>query len=380
MALMMWQERESVPAGCSPLSTAGEQACAGIDSGAEIEGFTEDAILAAVGEADVLTFDHEVVPPELLDRLAQRVRLAPTPTQMRYSHKDHQRRAFAAAGYPVPEFAVVHTEEELSEWISNHPSPWLLKAAFGGYDGRGVLIFEDPDIGFRYLRGCGTAVAEELLDLSAEAAVLTCRSADGSLKHWPVVDTVQVDGMCAEVTYPSQLSEHTQRHMIELARSIAEFVDSQGVLAVEFFIVGERVYINELAPRPHNSGHLTIEGSQTSQFVNHLRGVLGLDLGPTEMTAPAVAMVNLVGPEAAAREGGSTTPTAAAVWKVKDATVHWYGKSSRPGRKLGHVTALGDNVADALHRARSAAEAALAQVLGSGRMVDASDSARDSRR
>jgi 5-(carboxyamino)imidazole ribonucleotide synthase len=351
LAQMMWQEADAVPAYCRPISLQGEEACRSIPATATIAAFATEEILRAAAGCDVLTFDHEVVAPELLDEIGAALRLAPSASQMRFSHKDEQREQFRQAGLPVPEFRVVRDRAGLDSWMQLHPAPWLLKAAFGGYDGRGVIEFSDPAVGYEYLAGCGVAVAEELLSLTAEAAVLTARSPRGGLVNWPVVDTLQVEGMCREVTYPSSLPPNVQARMVELAREIAERVEAQGVLAVEFFVVGEQVLINELAPRPHNSGHLTIEASATSQFVNHLRGVSGLALGDTTMTAPAAAMVNLVGSQAPS-DHAANAPRPPEVLSFGESVVHWYGKASKPGRKLGHVTNCAADLATAIGRAR----------------------------
>lgn len=349
LALMMDQEAERVPASCTIVCAPGDESCRDRPNAIVVEAFVTDRIRTAAQGCDVLTFDHEVISNDVLVALDQAIRIAPSPAQMLFSHKDAQRQAFRAALLPVPNHAVVASMGELNDWLDSNPSPWLLKAAFGGYDGRGVLITTDRGEARAFVDGNGVVVAEELLDLTAEAAVLVARNANGDLRTWPVFDTIQTDGMCASVTYPSKLPERVQQRMTKLAIDVAEFVQSQGVLAIEFFVVGERVLINELAPRPHNSGHLTIEGSDTSQFVNHLRGVVGMPLGDTAMRYPAVVMVNLVGRESA------NEPQQDCVEHLDGAAVHLYGKTSRPKRKLGHITAWGDDLADVERRAHTIA-------------------------
>ena len=265
-------------------------------------GSTErDCGRTAAQGCDVLTFDHEVISNDVLVALDQAIRIAPSPAQMLFSHKDAQRQAFRAALLPVPNHAVVASMGELNDWLDSNPSPWLLKAAFGGYDGRGVLITTDRGEARAFVDGNGVVVAEELLDLTAEAAVLVARNANGDLRTWPVFDTIQTDGMCASVTYPSKLPERIQQRMT------------------------------------------------TSQFVNHLRGVVGMPLGDTAMRYPAVVMVNLVGRESA------NEPQQDCVEHLDGAAVHLYGKTSRPKRKLGHVTAWGDDLADVERRAHTIA-------------------------
>jgi 5-(carboxyamino)imidazole ribonucleotide synthase len=194
-------------------------------------------------------------------------------------------------------------------------------------------------------------LVEELVPLDAELAVLVARRPDGRAEQWPAVATAQVDGVCREVLVPGELTPGLAAAAADLGQRVAEVARSTGVLAVELFAVGDRLLVNELAARPHNTGHWTIEGSVTSQFENHLRGVLDLPLGSTGPTAPHVACVNVFG----AADGTDPADRLALALAVPGAHVHLYGKQARPGRKLGHVTVCGDDPTDVRRRAWTAA-------------------------
>jgi 5-(carboxyamino)imidazole ribonucleotide synthase len=314
------------------------------------------AVRELAGSVDALTLDHELVDLELLDELvAEGVAVRPSPAAVRFAaRKDHQRAALSAAGVPVPRFAVVDGADDgaFDAFCAGLDGPPVVKAARGGYDGRGVVVpatLEAARDAVRELRQFSPVVLEERLDLLGELSVLVVTGADGQRRHWPVVRTIQRDSMCAEVLFPSGLAEDVERDALEVAERVADLVGAVGVLAVELFVTARGVLVNEVATRPHNSGHWTIEGAVTSQFENHLRAVLGLPLGSTEPTAAAAVMVNVVG---SARPGDL-----AAALALEGVHVHDYGKPWRPGRKLGHVTVLGGDPERARVRAWEGAEA-----------------------
>ena len=304
----------------------------------------EAALLELGRNTDVVTFDHELVDLDLLDRLVEHgVIVRPSPGALRYSvDKAVQRERFATAGFPLPRHAVIRRAEELVGWSATHGRAPVLKAARGGYDGRGVLFPTDDDEAISLahdLLARGPVVAEERVALIAEVAQLVVRSIDGHVVAYPLVTTVQTDGMCTEVRYPAGLGAGFDVQARELSTRIAHHIDLVGVMAVEFFVTAGGLLINELALRPHNSGHWTIEGTVTSQFANHLRAISGQDLGSPEARCGAAVMVNVVG----ADSPGSIEAARA----VPGVAVHDYGKAWRPGRKLGHVTAIGDDANDA---------------------------------
>jgi 5-(carboxyamino)imidazole ribonucleotide synthase len=313
-----------------------------------------DTLAAAV---DVITFDHEIVDLELLAALEARgTSIAPSTSALLHAvDKAAMRLALADRQLPMPRFAVLAPGEALEDpglgW------PLVVKAARGGYDGRGVFVAADLAEATGIVQALHaegvSALLEEQVAIRAELASLVCRSSSGEIRAWPVVETAQVDGVCREVLIPGSVSDRYRAEGEALARTIAEELDVVGVLAVELFITGEGLVINELAMRPHNSGHWTQDGSVTSQFENHLRAVAGLPLGSTKTTAPFVASVNVFG----GAEQRSPHASLAEALSVEGAHVHLYGKAPRQGRKLGHVTVAGS---DPEHVRRAAWHGALA--------------------
>ncbi|HEY8081887.1 MAG TPA: ATP-grasp domain-containing protein, partial [Acidimicrobiales bacterium] len=239
----------------------------------------------------------------------------------------------------------------------------VVKAARGGYDGRGVVVATTVDEAVAAAtrwRADGVAVVLEApVRFSAELAALLVRRASGDVVSWPAVETAQLDGVCREVRVPGGVSAATARAAAALATQVAQQIDAVGVLAVELFETDEGLLVNEVALRPHNSGHWTIEGATTSQFENHLRAVLDLPLGATDLAAPAICTVNVFG-----GTGHGSFDLDAAL-SDPGAKVHLYGKAPRPGRKLGHVTVLGTDATETAERAWRAAAA-----LGTPRPVD----------
>ncbi|MEZ5239998.1 MAG: ATP-grasp domain-containing protein [Microthrixaceae bacterium] len=241
-----------------------------------------------------------------------------------------------------------------SEFARAHSGGLVAKASRGGYDGRAVWRLSGRELeGFVAPWEGAPLVLEPLLELSCELAVLVARRPSGEVRTWPVLETVQVDGMCDEVLFPAPVDADVAGRAREVAARVAEHTGAVGVLAVELFVTpGGEVLVNEIAPRVHNSGHLTIEGSCTSQFEQHLRAVLDWPLGPTQMLFPSAVMANVVGQ-------GSTDPRTRqhlALAAVPGAHVHLYGKTPRDRRKIGHVTVVGEDLASARREAARASE------------------------
>jgi 5-(carboxyamino)imidazole ribonucleotide synthase len=312
--------------------------------------------------ATVVTFDHEHVPTEHLHALeAAGHRVAPGPGALVHAQdKLVLRRALAAAGEPQPAWAEVSSVDDVDGFAAAHGWPVVLKTPRGGYDGKGVFVVGDRAAAEDLLEHAGRPLlAERRVPMVRELAVLVARSPFGQVAVWPVVETVQRDGVCHEVLAPAPgLDDELATAAQELAVRVADRVGVVGVMAVELFEVPGGVLVNELAMRPHNSGHWTIEGARTSQFEQHLRAVLDYPLGSTAMTAPAVVMANVLG-GAAAAEGWDGPGLDERVHHLMahwpDVKLHWYGKGQRPGRKLGHVTALGDDLEAVRARAVAAA-------------------------
>ena len=313
------------------------------------------AVERFTGECDVVTFDHELVPPELLQRLDADHVLRPGPRALLAAQdKLHQRGAFTRLGVPVPAYAAADDTTGIEAFAAEHGWPIVLKAPRGGYDGRGVAVVESAEAvagSWAAVGGGVPVLVEQHLDLDREIAVLLARRPSGQMCVWPVVDTVQEDGMLAELCAPAELAPALSTRAVSIARQIAQALDVVGVLAVELFVVGDDLLVNEVALRPHNSGHWTIEGAVTSQFEQHLRAVLDWPLGSVAPTAPAVATVNVVGPA----DGSDPASRLGAALAVEGAHVHLYGKGPRPGRKLGHVTVPSHDRDSALARAHAAA-------------------------
>jgi len=314
-----------------------------------------DALLALAADVDVVTLDHELVPNEHLVALeAAGHRVHPTPAAVRFGQdKGHQRRELGRQGFPVPAHEAVGGPGDVERFAAEHGWPVVLKATRGGYDGRGVLVVGGPD-GLDDVLAAGEWIVEEHLDLAVEVAVVVARRPSGDHVVYPVVETVQVEGILRELVMPARVDADLAARALQLAGDIVDAIGGTGLVAVELFVTTDgRLLVNELALRPHNSGHASIEGCTTSQFENHLRAVLDWPLGDVTMTAPAAALVNLLG----GPTGDPVGPMLPEALAVPGAHVHLYGKQARPGRKIGHVTVLGDDADEAMGRARAAADA-----------------------
>jgi 5-(carboxyamino)imidazole ribonucleotide synthase len=313
-----------------------------------------DTVLAFAAGLDVVTFDHEHVPQDVLARLvAAGIPVRPRPEALEVAQdKIVMRERLSALGVPVPAWAEIHDRDDLAAFLDAHGGAAVVKTPRGGYDGKGVRVVRGSDAADDWLAD-GPVLAEELVGFRRELAQLVARRPSGQVTAWPLAETVQRDGVCAEVIAPAPGAGALLDEARDLAVTIADGLDVTGVLAVELFeTVDGRLLINELAMRPHNSGHWTIEGAITSQFEQHLRAVLDLPLGDPTPLAPVSVMVNVLGGPLAATMPDRYPEAFAAHPDVK---FHSYGKTSRPGRKVGHVTATGMDLAEVRARARAAA-------------------------
>lgn len=323
-----------------------------------------DALRRLAEGASVITFDHEHVPPEHLRALeAEGVAVRPGPSALVHAQdKIAMREALDRAGLPSPAWCHVASADAIDAVGAALGWPLVLKVSRGGYDGRGVWVVGDADEACRIMGQTPLVpgarwLAEERVPFTRELAAQVARSPHGQAVAYPVVRTVQDDGMCSEVVSPCpDLDDERALQAQRIALEIARVLDVTGMLAVELFDTADGVLVNELAMRPHNSGHWTIDGAVTSQFENHLRAVLDLPLGDPSATAAWSVMVNIVGP----RDVAGLPPLHEAFRHVlardPGLKVHLYGKEIRPGRKLGHVTVVGDNLPDLLARAHHAAD------------------------
>ncbi len=337
----------------------------------------EDLRRVAAG-AHVLTFDHEHVPSELLDKLvAEGVNVAPPPQALVHAQdKLVMRRRLEALSAPVPRYAGIASLDELDAFAARVDAPLVVKAVRGGYDGRGVQMARDlaqaREIAGGYLASGVPVLAEERVTLRRELSALVARSPFGQGAAWPVVETVQRDGICVQVIAPApELADGVAAAAQQLALHLADALGVVGVLAVELFEdTRGQLLVNELAMRPHNSGHWTMDGARTSQFEQHLRAVLDDPLGDTSAIAPVTVMANVLGaphePEMSPDERMHHLFA-----RMPDARVHLYGKVERPGRKVGHVNFLGADPAE-LPALRERAELA-AHWLSHGEWTDGWD-------
>jgi len=313
---------------------------------------------------DVVTFDHEHVPNDHVAILAaEGVSVQPGAEALRYAQdKAAMRTKLTSMGVPSPRWVDLSLSGDpatsLAQFGEKVDWPLVLKATRGGYDGKGVWMFESLDEA-RDVLASGTALlAEEKVTIARELAAVVARSPFGQGAAWCVVETVQRAGICVQVIAPApDLADERADEAQQIALRIAAELGVTGVLAVELFETTDgTLLVNELAMRPHNSGHWTIEGSRTSQFEQHLRAVLDYPLGVTTLTAPVVVMANLLGGPDEVVPKGIDERVHHCMARWPGVKIHLYGKGLRPGRKIGHVTALGDDLAAVRDRAQAAAD------------------------
>ncbi len=308
-------------------------------------------------DVDVITFDHEHVPTELLRQLeADGVNVRPGPAALIHAqNKLVMRKKLAELGLPQPNWAEITSPQELEKFMAIHGPEVVVKTPIGGYDGKGVRVVSSTAEVSDWLENLasygGSLLAEQKVDFVSEAAQLIARRPSGEAKTWPLVQTIQSGGVCSEVIapYPSlSLSDPAA----EIAHSIANGLGVTGVLAVEMFVLSDgKLLVNELAMRPHNSGHFSIEGSNTSQFEQHLRAVLDLPLGDTGMRGGFAVMVNLLGVD---DKNNFYEHYPTVMSRYPSVSFHLYQKTARLGRKMGHLTVLGSNHEELLETGRKA--------------------------
>lgn len=322
-----------------------------------------DEVRALVDGASVLTFEHEHIPTALLAALEGELPIEPKAEALLYAQdKLAMRERLSELGIPCPKWAKVEDEEALDAFGEQIGFPLVVKTPRGGYDGHGVRVVDSASEVADWFAS-GPLLAEELVPYSFEVSALCARRPSGEIASWPLARSEQVDGVCSVVTAPAPgISPSTAERATKIGERIAAELGVTGVLAVEMFVVkgaeGERLFVNELAMRPHNTGHWTIDGAVTSQFEQHLRAVLDLPLGSTAIKAQGSTsvMVNLLG--SAYADPALALPRALA--GHPEAKIHLYGKEVRPRRKLGHVTVVDE---DPL-RARREAETVVALLRG----------------
>ncbi len=324
-----------------------------------------DAVRAWAAGCDVVTFDHEHVPGHVLAALrADGVPLHPSPEALQFAQdKLAMRERLTGLGVPCPRWTAARTTQDVDRFAAEVGWPVVAKTPRGGYDGKGVLLAHGVDDLTPWLGQVGQEgpfaegiLLEEAVPFARELAVMVGRSPSGQAAVWPVVETVQQAGICTDVIAPApDLDDQLAAQIIEMALRLAGELGVTGVMAVELFeVAGERpsYLVNELAMRPHNSGHWTIDGAVTSQFEQHLRAVLDLPLGDPSARSPWTVMANVLG-----GEHPDLYPTYRHLLaRDPGLRMHLYGKGVRPGRKLGHVTAYGTDLPGLRERTRHAAD------------------------
>ncbi|GAA5205807.1 5-(carboxyamino)imidazole ribonucleotide synthase [Microbacterium kyungheense] len=318
-------------------------------------------VLEFARDVDVITFDHEHVPQDVLAALVEAgVAVHPGPDALRFAQDKLLMRArLQELGMPQPDWAAVTDADELQAFIDDHGGRAVVKTPRGGYDGKGVRVVSAGTEAADWFATLaedahgGALLVEELVEFTRELAQQVARRPSGAMRAYPVVETVQRDGVCAEVIAPApHAGERLPQVAAQIGTAIAEGLGVTGMLAVELFeTTDERLLVNELAMRPHNSGHWSQDGAVTGQFEQHLRAVLDLPLGDTTALAAWSVMVNVLGGPV---EGSLDERFATAMAEHPQAKVHTYGKAPRPGRKVGHVNVVGDDLDDVAYQARAA--------------------------
>lgn len=318
-----------------------------------------EPLLDLASRVDVVTYENEFVPADVLESIEKAGHpLYPSSASLRLIQDKYlQKQTLAAAGVPVPRFESVATEQDVADAGEKLGWPLVLKARRNGYDGKGnatVRSKEEISEAWQKLGGGKNSLyVEQFCHYTAELAVMITRGRNGSSVVYPVVESIQRNHICHEVLVSTGIDEVIQDRVIQMAKSVVAAFNAVGSYGIELFLTktGE-VLLNEIAPRVHNSGHYSIEACECSQFENHIRAILGLPLGSAKLVAPAAVMVNLLG----IGSGPGMPAGYLEALKVEGAHIHIYGKTqSKPGRKMGHVTALGQTLEEARTRAQSAA-------------------------
>lgn len=364
LARMMHQASIGLGVTVKLLSETANSSAAQVIHDVTVGDYTDEGVLRDfASQCDVVTFDHEHVPTRLLQRLeADGVAVRPGPAALRFAQdKAEMRVRLSGLGIDCPKFAICDGPADLVAFGDAAGWPIIAKTSRGGYDGKGVFLIadaSDSDVPFRDKpdRSAGEPVrivAEEYVSFERELSALVVRSPHGQAVAYPISETVQADGVCVETTTPAPgLSPEQAAATQQLALRIAHELEVVGLLAVELMAADDgRILVNELAMRPHNTGHWSIDGAETSQFENHIRAVLDLPLGEPTMRAPVVVMANVLG----GTEHDLTGALQHCFARDRALRAHLYGKPVTPGRKVGHVTTFGDDLAGVRRRARHAA-------------------------
>lgn len=313
-----------------------------------------DKLSEFASQCDLITLENEFIDKQYIEHIeASGIKCLPGSDIVGLiQDKFIQKMKLKELGIPVPEFEEVNTVDDIKTFAEKHNYPVILKSRTMGYDGKGNFRIDNEDMineAFDVLSKRGKLMCESFIDFRKELAVQVVRSVNGEVKIYPVVESIQKDHICSIVKASKNFDSKYTKAISGIAVKIVESINYAGVLAVELFVMDDgTLYINELAPRVHNTGHYTIEGCYVSQFENHVRAIAGLPLGSTEMIHPCAVMINLLGN----RDGKANLEGYSNLIQDKDAFIHFYGKDeTRVGRKMGHITLVGNDMADLLFKA-----------------------------
>lgn len=308
----------------------------------------KNAYQALANEVDIITYEFEHINADFLEDLERRGhKVYPTAKSLRIiQDKYTQKSKLRNAGILMPEFVKVSSIDDLKKAGVNFGYPFMLKATKGGYDGKGnAVVKSELDIEKQYrMLGSGKIplIAEKFCHFTKEISVLACRGIQGDIVVYPVAENIHINSILDETIVPADISKSCETKAMAMAHAVMEIFEGVGMFCTEMFVDDkDNVYLNEVAPRPHNSGHYTIEGTLTSQYEQHIRALMGLPLGDVALRSPVI-MKNILGSD---DEGPAIVSGIEEAYKNPNVNVHIYGKSiSKPGRKMGHITVIGEDI------------------------------------
>jgi 5-(carboxyamino)imidazole ribonucleotide synthase len=321
--------------------------------------FDEEELAKFIEVSDVVTLENEFINPDILEKINQSKKVYPSPQTMRLvQDKYTQKITFSNANIKVADYDKLDSIEDAEKFGEINGFPFLMKTRKLGYDGYGnATIKSKEDIipaweKFKSADSSREIMAEKFINFTKELAVMVARNVSGEIEVYPCVETIQKNHICNTVIAPAEISESLKIEAQNCAVKCVEAINGVGVFGIEMFLtIDNQILVNEIAPRPHNSGHYTIEACYSSQYENCIRAVLDLPLGSAEMTVPAAVMINLLGE----RDGSGVPTNSTKMLANKKAFLHLYNKKqSRKGRKMGHITALGNSQSEALKTAQKA--------------------------
>ena len=307
---------------------------------------------AFIDASDIITLENEFIDPALIERIELQRNVFPNSNTLRLIQDKYiQKTTFKNAQIPVPHFQNIESLDSIYAFAKKFGYPFLLKSRTMGYDGYGnATIHNEIEIEsamqkFKSDPQRSQLYAEEYIDFSKELAIMIARNQSNEIAVYPVVESIQVNHICNQVIAPAEISENSRMQAIDIAKKCVETIDGIGIFGIELFLTkNDSILVNEIAPRPHNTGHYTIEACVTSQFENCIRAILNLPLGSTDMIAPAASMINLLG----TRSGPGYPSNIKKTLELRNVSLHLYNKKeSRIGRKMGHITTLGNTIAEA---------------------------------